>query len=256
MVNPYMFREYDIRGIADEDFSDDVVYLLGRTLGTYFLQNNVNKITLGRDCRLSSPRIHKGLSQGVLDTGCNIVDLGIIPSPLLYFSLFQLDMNGGLMITGSHNPPDNNGLKVCLGKGTIHGREIQGIRRTVIEMILSTHPQECLTCARNQNCELQTLAAEFGIREIPYEMNVRRLPKDTSTPSIVLDPTKCIQCGRCAQVCQEVQGVWALEFLGRGENTRIAPAADVTLAESPCVKCGFPYSGVKFYSLSGTTNSG
>ncbi len=129
MVNPYMFREYDIRGIADEDFSDDVVYLLGRTLGTYFLQNNVNKITLGRDCRLSSPRIHKGLSQGVLDTGCNIVDLGIIPSPLLYFSLFQLDMNGGLMITGSHNPPDNNGLKVCLGKGTIHGREIQGIRR-------------------------------------------------------------------------------------------------------------------------------
>jgi phosphomannomutase/phosphoglucomutase len=129
MVNPYMFREYDIRGIADEDFSDDVVYFLGKTLGTYFLRNNVKKITLGRDCRLSSPRIHKGLSRGVLDTGCNIVDLGIIPSPLLYFSLFQLDMNGGLMITGSHNPPDNNGLKVCLGKGTIHGSEIQSVRR-------------------------------------------------------------------------------------------------------------------------------
>ena len=125
------------------------------------------------------------------------------------------------------------------GQGYItHDPEIQGIRRTVIEMILSTHPQECLTCARNQNCELQTLAAEFGIREIPFDMNVRRLPKDMSTTSIVLDPTKCIQCGRCAQVCQEVQGVWALEFLGRGENTRIAPAADVSLAESPCVKCG------------------
>ena len=129
MVNPYMFREYDIRGVADEDFSDDIVYLLGKTLGTYFLQNNVNNIALGRDCRLSSPRIHKGLSQGVLDTGCNIVDIGIVPSPLLYFSLFQLDMNGGLMITGSHNPPDNNGLKVCLGKGTIHGGEIQNIRK-------------------------------------------------------------------------------------------------------------------------------
>ena len=129
MVNPYMFREYDIRGVADEDFSDDIVYLLGKTLGTYFLRNNVNNITLGRDCRLSSPRIHKGLSQGVLDTGCNIVDIGIVPSPLLYFSLFQLDMNGGLMITGSHNPPDNNGLKVCLGKGTIHGGEIQNIRK-------------------------------------------------------------------------------------------------------------------------------
>lgn len=129
MANPYMFREYDIRGIADEDFSDDIVYLLGKTLGTYFLRNNVEKITLGRDCRLSSPRIHKGLSQGVLDTGCHIMDLGIIPSPLLYFSLFHLDMNGGLMITGSHNPPDNNGLKVCLGKGTIHGDEIQRVRR-------------------------------------------------------------------------------------------------------------------------------
>lgn len=129
MINPYMFREYDIRGIADKDFSDDIVYLLGQTLGTYFLQNNVGKITLGRDCRLSSPRIHKGLSQGVLDTGCHIVDVGIIPSPLLYFSLFELDMNGGLMITGSHNPPDNNGLKVCLGKGTIHGEEIQDIRK-------------------------------------------------------------------------------------------------------------------------------
>ncbi len=120
------------------------------------------------------------------------------------------------------------------GQGYItHDPEIQGIRRTVIEMILSTHPQECLTCARNQNCELQTLAADFGIREIPYDMNVKRLAKDISTPSIVLDPSKCIQCGRCAQVCQDVQGVWALEFLGRGENTRIAPAADVSLAESP-----------------------
>jgi len=129
MANPYMFREYDIRGIADEDFSDNVVYALGKTLGTYFLRNNVQKITLGMDCRLSSPRIHRGLSQGVLDTGCNIIDLGIIPTPLLYFSLFQLDMSGGLVITGSHNPPDYNGLKVCLDKGTIHGEEIQSIRR-------------------------------------------------------------------------------------------------------------------------------
>jgi len=119
-----------------------------------------------------------------------------------------------------------------------HDPEIQGVRRTVIEMILSNHPQECLTCARNQTCELQRLAAEYSIREIPFDQNVRRLPRDVSTTSIVLDPTKCIQCGRCALVCQNLQNVWALEFLNRGENTRIAPAADVQLNDSPCIKCG------------------
>jgi phosphomannomutase/phosphoglucomutase len=129
MANPYMFREYDIRGIADNDFTDEVVYDLGRTLGTYYIRNDVRKISLARDCRLSSPRIHKGLSQGVLDTGCDIVDLDIVPTPLLYFSLFHLNVGGGIVITGSHNPPDNNGLKICLGKGSIHGEEIQVIRK-------------------------------------------------------------------------------------------------------------------------------
>ena len=119
-----------------------------------------------------------------------------------------------------------------------HDAEIHQIRRTVIEMILANHPQECLTCGRNQSCELQTLAAEFGIRSIPFEPNVRRLPKDESTPSIILDPTKCIQCGRCALVCQNLQDVWALEFLNRGEETRLAPAGGLTLNESPCIKCG------------------
>ncbi len=129
--------------------------------------------------------------------------------------------------------------KIVEGQNYItHDPEIQSVRRTVIEMILSNHPQECLTCARNQTCELQRLAAEYSIREIPFDQNVRRLPRDVSTTSIVLDPTKCIQCGRCALVCQNLQNVWALEFLNRGENTRIAPAADVQLNDSPCIKCG------------------
>ncbi|MBF9015463.1 MULTISPECIES: NADH-dependent [FeFe] hydrogenase, group A6 [unclassified Oceanispirochaeta] len=119
-----------------------------------------------------------------------------------------------------------------------HDPELQKIRKTVVEMTLSNHPQECLTCARNQTCELQQVAAEFGIREIPFPMDVKRLPKDESTASLVFDPTKCIQCGRCAQVCQQLQGVWALEFLHRGHETRIAPAAGALLNESPCIKCG------------------
>jgi len=121
---------------------------------------------------------------------------------------------------------------------TTHDSELYAIRRTVIELILSTHPDDCLQCPRNNNCELQRLAAEFGIREAPFGKRLRDLPEDDSTGTIVLNPEKCILCGRCAAVCQQMQGVWALEFLGRGENTRIAPAADVSLAESPCIKCG------------------
>lgn len=119
-----------------------------------------------------------------------------------------------------------------------HDPELHQIRKTVIELILSTHPNSCLTCGRNGSCELQRLAAEFGIREQPYEVRLRDIPKDESTPSIVLNPEKCINCGRCALVCQEVQGVWALEFVGRGEHTVIAPAANLLLDDSPCIKCG------------------
>ena len=119
-----------------------------------------------------------------------------------------------------------------------HDPELWAIRRTVIELILSTHPDDCLQCPRNNNCELQRLAAEFGIREAPFGKRLRDLPEDDSTGSLILNPEKCILCGRCAAVCQQMQGVWALEFIGRGEKTRIAPAADVTLNESPCIKCG------------------
>ena len=123
-------------------------------------------------------------------------------------------------------------------KVVTHDPEIVEVRRTVLELILSTHPNDCLQCSRSGNCELQDLSADFGIRELPFEKRVERIEKDASTPSIVLNPEKCVKCGRCVLVCQEMQGVYALEFIGRGENTRLAPAADVSLEESPCIKCG------------------
>jgi len=119
-----------------------------------------------------------------------------------------------------------------------HDPEIVEVRRTVLELILSTHPNDCLQCPRSGTCELQTAAADFGIRDVPFEKNLRNLPVDSSTNAIVLNPEKCILCGRCAKVCQEMQNVWALEFIGRGDSVRIAPAGDVLLAESPCIKCG------------------
>ncbi len=119
-----------------------------------------------------------------------------------------------------------------------HDPEIIKVRRTVVELILSNHPNDCLQCPRSGNCELQKIAAEFGIREIPFERNVIDLPIDDSTPSIVLNPSKCIKCGRCALVCQEMQNVWALEFIGRGETMTMSPAAGLPLNSSPCIKCG------------------
>jgi NADH-quinone oxidoreductase subunit G len=119
-----------------------------------------------------------------------------------------------------------------------HDPDIVQVRRTVLELILANHPNDCLQCPRSGRCELQDIAADFGIREVPFPKEVNHRDNDTSTPSLVLNPDKCIKCGRCAEVCQKMQNVWALEFIGRGEKTVMAPAADVKLAESPCIKCG------------------
>ena len=131
-------------------------------------------------------------------------------------------------------------ITACEDKMNIvtHDPEIIAVRRTVLELILSNHPNDCLQCPRNQSCELQDLAADFGLREAPFAKVLRNLPIDDSNPAIVLCPEKCIRCGRCVKVCQDVQNVWALEFLGRGFQGKIASAADAPLGESPCIKCG------------------
>ena len=129
--------------------------------------------------------------------------------------------------------PVNEGLSVIT-----NDPELFEVRKTILELILSKHPSSCLTCIRNGECELQDLAAEFGIREQPFEVRLSDSPKDTSSASIVLDPEKCIKCGRCVQVCQDLQGVFALEFIGRGDGTCMAPAAMLKIDDSPCVKCG------------------
>lgn len=119
-----------------------------------------------------------------------------------------------------------------------HDTEIVEVRRLVLELILSNHPNYCLTCGRNNNCELQTLIADFGIRQETFDKIVRDIPVDSTTGSIVLEPSKCIKCGRCVEMCQGTQDVWALSFLERGVDTRISGAGDISLGDSPCVRCG------------------
>jgi NADH-quinone oxidoreductase subunit G len=119
-----------------------------------------------------------------------------------------------------------------------HDPETVKARRAVLELILSNHPQECLTCTRNNNCELQSLAAEFGLRQIRFEHFIVDRPIDDTNDAIVFDRNKCISCGRCVEVCQQIQKVNAIEFQGRGLKTVIGPAALAHLADSPCVRCG------------------
>jgi phosphomannomutase / phosphoglucomutase len=124
-----IFREYDIRGMYNEDLNKDTVHTLGLAIASYYHKKNVSRISVGRDCRLSSPELSEVLIKGLIESGIDVVDIGVVPTPLLYFSLFHLDLTGGIQITGSHNPPEYNGFKICLNKTTIHGEEIQEIRR-------------------------------------------------------------------------------------------------------------------------------
>ena len=131
MLLPTIFREYDIRGVADSELPDDGVKSLGQAFGTYLIRHHSPKVNLARDCRLSSDRLHDALLAGLLAAGCQVTDLGIVPTPLLYYSVFHLHADAGVMITGSHNPADYNGFKVMHGKSTIHGEEIQKIRQLI-----------------------------------------------------------------------------------------------------------------------------
>jgi len=130
-MNPQIFREYDIRGVADRDLTDEVVFLLGQGYGTYVQEKGIKELIIGRDVRLSSERIRDALINGLQSSGCDVIDLGLVPTPVFYFSAFHYDKNAGVMITGSHNPKEFNGFKVGLNKTTIYGEEIQTLRKLI-----------------------------------------------------------------------------------------------------------------------------
>jgi phosphomannomutase/phosphoglucomutase len=127
-VNPQIFREYDIRGIADRDLTDDVVRAVGRAFAEAMRERGKTRIAVGRDVRLSSPRIRDAVVEGLLDQGASVVDVGEVPTPALYFAVMHLRAEAGLMVTGSHNPIEYNGLKLSEGVSSLHGPEIQALR--------------------------------------------------------------------------------------------------------------------------------
>ena len=127
----HIFREYDIRGNADEELTSETIRAIGLAYGTFLLREGVRKITVGGDIRLSTERIREDVIEGVTSAGIDVVDIGMVTSPLLYWSLFRLDLEGAVMITGSHNPKEFNGLKLAFGKTTLYGDQIQEIRRMI-----------------------------------------------------------------------------------------------------------------------------
>jgi len=127
-MNPSIFREYDIRGLAEKDFDQGFARLLGQVHGTVLRNQGGKRAAVGRDCRFTSDSYAEAVIEGLLSAGLHVYDIGVCPTPLLYFSLFHLDLDGGIQITASHNPSEYNGFKVCSGKETLHGAQIQALR--------------------------------------------------------------------------------------------------------------------------------
>ena len=130
-INKLIFREYDIRGIAEKDLTEGVVKSVAAAVSSVFTEKNIGQIIIGRDGRISSPRISETLIEKFLKCGIDVIDIGVAASPVFYFACHEWDINGGIMITGSHNPPEYNGMKVSVNQATIYGDEIKEILRRI-----------------------------------------------------------------------------------------------------------------------------
>ncbi|MCP3943588.1 MAG: phosphomannomutase/phosphoglucomutase [Desulfobacteraceae bacterium] len=126
-MNPEIFREYDIRGIAGEDLDEQDVIDIGKAYGTLLIEQGKKRVSVGRDCRITSDRFSQVFIQGIVSTGCDVVDIGVCPTPVLYFSIHHLGLDGGAMVTASHNPPEYNGFKLMDGLNSIHSQGLQNL---------------------------------------------------------------------------------------------------------------------------------
>ena len=133
-ANPQIFREYDIRGLADRELTDEVARSVGAAFAQLMSERGKKTIAVGRDVRLSSPRIQAALTEGLRGSGANVIDVGEVPTPALYFAILDLKADGGVMVTGSHNPIEYNGLKLSDGISSLHGPEIQDLRNRIDSM--------------------------------------------------------------------------------------------------------------------------
>ena len=175
MINEKIFREYDIRGIVGKDMNRETAVSLGRAFGSFVKKVNpaAGRLSVGRDVRLSSADLASGIADGITSTGLDVCDIGVCPTPVQYFSLFHLDLDGGIMVTGSHNPPEYNGFKLSLGKETIHGKDIQILREIILKGDWVTSSQK----GRRLQCDILGAYRDHMLKRFSYlgEDKYRRL---------------------------------------------------------------------------------
>ncbi|MCI0512626.1 [FeFe] hydrogenase, group A [candidate division KSB1 bacterium] len=156
---------------------------------------------------------------------------GLFPSGACRMCVVEIEGVPGLVPSCAF--PVRDGMKI-----QTHSPRALRARKTIIELLLANHPDDCLYCVRNGCCDLQSLSEELGVRERRYTGNKSQYHIDSSSPSLVRDPAKCILCGKCVRICEEIQGVSAIDFIGRGSRTHIGPAFDLGLNVSSCINCG------------------
>ncbi len=168
--------------------------------------------------------------QGIrIPTLCHMEEL--TPSGACRLCVVEVDGQRGL--TPSCAYPVADGMKV-----RTHSPRVLRARRTIVELLLSNHPDDCLYCVRNNQCDLQNLASEFNVTDRRFTGKKKTGPMDVSSPSLIRDPAKCILCGRCVRVCEEIQQVSAIDFIGRGGSTTVGTLFDGGLNTSTCINCG------------------
>jgi len=156
---------------------------------------------------------------------------GLAPTGACRMCAVEVEGARGLIPSCAY--PVADGMKI-----ETHSPRAVRARKTIVELLLANHPDDCLYCVRNNNCQLQELAVELGVRSRRYAGEKNRHQVDSSSPSIVRDPAKCILCGKCVRVCEEVQGVSAIDFVGRGSQATVCPAFEEGLNVSSCINCG------------------
>ena len=132
-MNKQVFREYDFRGIVENDFPDEFVLNLGKAYGTYLKNNNHTNVSVSGDIRFTTNRLKDVLTQGLLEVGINVYDMGILPTPVNYFSLYHTDIVNSVQITGSHNPKEYNGFKISYNKKPFFGKQIQQLYKIILQ---------------------------------------------------------------------------------------------------------------------------
>ncbi len=189
--NPRIFRAYDIRGVADRDLDDGTIYRIGRAFAAEIhARGLLDRVAVGRDARLSSPRIREALVRGLCDGGVDVLDVGIVPSPVLYFAAYMREVGGAIMVTGSHNPAEDNGLKLLLDKGAIYGDAILRLRAAVEAGDAALPPAARGRTARpiavlRPYCDQQRLLVQLGPRKIKMVVDAGNGPTGPIAPDLL-----------------------------------------------------------------------